>query len=91
LRHFIRLLTGKQPGPPPWVDPKVLASDYIYIIFILFLFYFFAIFPTKNLEKKMLQFPSLFSVRKKTPIFILFLNRHLSNITKLRGGVLFPH
>jgi hypothetical protein len=30
LRHFIRLVTGKQLGPPPWVDPPLLASDYIY-------------------------------------------------------------
>ncbi len=30
-RCFIRLLTGKQLGPPPWVDPPLLATDFIYI------------------------------------------------------------
>jgi hypothetical protein len=52
LRHFIRLLTAKQVGPPPWVHPPLLASDYIYI-YIWFVWRIVAIFPLKKLEKKL--------------------------------------
>ncbi len=70
-RCFIRLLTAKQLGPPPWVHPPLLASDYIYIC-IWFVWRIVAIFPTKKKiwKKIMLQIPSLFSGKKKNhPIF----------------------